>query len=138
GEVGGDSYAFLDGLSPDAIAQLMAAATTRNPGSSNSGNAPATGNGAAQLLYGQNPCIGHAGVYKAWNPQIQQRTEQQSETMRGVMGVTRRFGGVWRWDPCYQFGKTESRSRQYDEITHYRYTIAMVAVIEDRPGSPTL
>jgi len=138
GEVGGDSYAFLANLSPDAIAALMAAATTRNPGSSNSGNAPGTGNGAAQLLYGQNPCIGHAGVYKVWNPQIQQRTEQQSETLRGVMGVKGRLGNNWRWDAYYQFGKTESQSRQYNAMTNYRYTFAMDAVIDDRPGSPTL
>jgi outer membrane receptor protein involved in Fe transport len=137
GEVGGNSYAFLRDLSPDALAALMAAATTRNPGSSNSGNAPATGNGAAQLLYGQNPCIGHAGVYKVWNPQIQQRTEQQSETMRGVMGIKGRLGNEWRWDAYYQFGKTESESRQYNAMTNYRYTFAMDAVIDDRPDSPT-
>jgi outer membrane receptor protein involved in Fe transport len=137
GEVGGNSYAYLKDLSPEAIAALMAAATTRNPGATSPGNAPGAGNGAATLLYGQNPCAGHAGIYKVWNPQIHQRTEQKSETMRGVLGLKGNLVGDWRWDAYYQFGKTDSRSRQYNAMTNFRYTFALDAVIDDRPDSPT-
>jgi len=129
---GANENAYLATLTPEAIQALMAAATTRNPGASASGNAPGTGNGATQLLYGQNSCDGQAALYKVWNPQIQQRTEQDGETLRGVLGAKGRFGDSWRWDAYYQYGKTDSESRQYNAMTTYRYQFASDSVIDNR------
>ena len=52
--------------------------------------------------------------------------------MNGVLGVKGRFGGDWRWDVSYQYGKTDSESRQYNAMTTYRYQFATDAVIDNR------
>src|SRR5690606_6651893 len=51
-------------------------------------------------------------------------------------GLKGNLVGDWRWDAYYQFGKTDSRSRQYNAMTNFRYTFALDAVLDDRPDSP--
>ncbi len=118
---GANDNAFLNQLSPDALQKLKESFN----------NATQTGNGVAQL-YGQNPCAGQTAVYKVWNPQIQQRTSQDGETLRSVLGVKGRLGSTWRWDAFYQYGQTESSSLQNNVWTTYRYAFALDSVIDNR------
>ncbi len=77
-------------------------------------------------------CGGFTALRKVWNPQVQQWTEQESETMRVTTGVKGRFGRDWRWDVYYQYGQTESESRQNNVATNLRLAMAMDAIIDDR------
>ena len=124
-ELGRDAYAFLNQLSPEALLQVQ-----RSFGNNNS-----SGPGP-DYLTGSNPCTGFTSIYKVWNPQIQQQTKQDSETMRGVVGMRGRFGGDWRWDSYFQYGQTESSSLQNNVWTEIRRYFAMDAVIDDRAVLP--
>jgi outer membrane receptor protein involved in Fe transport len=120
---GRNAYAFLNQLDPQALAQIQNAF----------GNSTTAGGGAGvSTLYGANPCTGYTALRKVWNPQVQQYTRQESETMRFVGGVRGRFGSDWRWDSYYQYGQTESSSSQNDVATNLRLAFAMDAVIDDR------
>ncbi|HTP40346.1 MAG TPA: TonB-dependent receptor [Steroidobacteraceae bacterium] len=122
---GRNDNAFLNTLSPQALAQVKASFN----------NAPSTG--ANTTLYGSTPCTGNTAIYKVWNPQIQQKTMQDSDTMRGVLGTKGRFGSTWNYDVSYQYGRTNSDSQQNNVWTTYRYAFAMDSVIDDRVGSAT-
>jgi outer membrane receptor protein involved in Fe transport len=125
--LGKNSYAFLNTLDPEALTRLQ-----QNTGTS----ATAGGGSGLQLLYGDNPCSGYTAMRKVWNPQVQQKTTQHSETMRVVAGIKGRFGRDWRWDASYTWGKTDSQSNQTDVATNIRLAFAMDAVIDDR--GPTI
>jgi iron complex outermembrane receptor protein len=122
--VGRNSYAFLGQLSPEALNQVQAA-FNRSP-------TAGAGNASTQALWGANPCAGFTAIRKVWNPQIQQFTTQKSDTWRTVAGVRGRFGGDWRWDGYYQYGETNSLSKQYNGATNLSFNLAMDAVIDDR------
>src|SRR5690606_28820405 len=103
-----------------------------------SGFARTAGGGTGlDSLYGPYACNGFSAMAKVWNPQIQQWTDQQSDTARVTAGVKGRFGGDWRWDAYYQYGKTESKSLQNNVMTNLRMAMAIDAIIDDRVGSPT-
>src|SRR5690606_3898059 len=46
--------------------------------------------------------------------------------------VRGRFGADWQWDAYYQYGATDSSSRQYNVATNLRMAFALDAVIDDR------
>jgi outer membrane receptor protein involved in Fe transport len=122
-QLGRNAYAFLDNLTPEALYQLQRAFN----------NSTTTGGGAGlDNLYGPTPCRGHTALRKVWNPQIQQWTTQLSDTMRAVAGVRGDFGGDWRWEAYYQYGQTESTSRQNNVQTNLSFAFAVDAVIDDR------
>ncbi|MFO7324180.1 MAG: TonB-dependent receptor [Pseudomonadota bacterium] len=125
-QLGRDAYAFLYNLTPEAL-EMVQEAFNNNP---SSGPGP-------DYLVGSNPCAGFTSIYKVWNPQINQGTRQQSETMRAVVGLRGRFGSDWRWDAYLQYGETESSSLQNNVWTNIRRYFALDAVIDDRPDSPT-
>jgi outer membrane receptor protein involved in Fe transport len=126
--LGRNSYAFLNTLGAEALAQVKRAF----------GNSPSAGGGSGvDTLYGANPCTGSTAIRKVWNPQIQQWSSNESETMRIVAGVRGRFGRDWRWDGYYQYGQTESSSKAQNVATRIRMAFALDAVIDDRAGSPT-
>jgi outer membrane receptor protein involved in Fe transport len=123
---GRNEYAFLNTLSPEALNQLQRAFN----------NSITTGGGIAtgiDSLWGTNACNGFTAVRKVWNPQLERWTDQTQETKRVVAGVKGRFGRDWRWDAYYQWGKTDSASRQNNVATTVRLAMAMDAVIDDRP-----
>ncbi len=126
-QLGRNAYAFLGHVNPEALYQVQRAFN----------NSPAAGGGNSALtaLYGSSPCSGFTALRKVWNPQIQQWTSQESETWRAVAGVKGRFGRDWRWDAYYQYGQTESTSRQNNVQTNLSFAFAMDAVIDDRVGS---
>jgi len=151
-QLGRNSYAFLQNLSPEALYQVQRAFAVPSgantvygaiPGASGAlltgGTITASGGASTGLdaLYGPNACNGFTAMRKVWNPQVQQWTSNESETMRMVAGVKGRFGGDWRWEGYYQFGQTDSKSQQSDVATSLRLNMAMDAVIDDRVGSPT-
>jgi outer membrane receptor protein involved in Fe transport len=155
-QLGRNAYAFLYGLSPEALYQLQrgAGGVVSSPGSNYhslqnpvtgqvlSGFNPGIGGQTSGVggLWGANPCGGYTAVRKVWNPQLQQWTDQESETMRVLAGVKGRFGGDWRWDAYYQYGKTDSSSTQNNIATSIRLNMAMDSVVDDRQyladGSP--
>ena len=125
--------AYLNDLSPEALAQLQAAAGTMNPGGFFPGNAPQQGNAAQQQLGCQNA----ANLYKVWSPQIVQDTRNETDTLRGVLGFRGLLGQSWSIDGYYQYGRTETGSYQRNAMTTWRYTFATDSIIDERPGSPT-
>jgi outer membrane receptor protein involved in Fe transport len=132
-QLGRNSYAFLNNLSPDALYQVQNAF----------GNSAGAGGGTGlSSFFGTFPCGNPGGnsftaIRKVWNPQVQQYTSQKSETMRAVAGMRGRFASDWRWEAYYQYGKTDSSSRQNDVATNLRLGFALDAVIDDRQGSAT-
>jgi outer membrane receptor protein involved in Fe transport len=143
---GRNAYAYLRNLSPEALFQLQSAFTTSNTLATNFGakfgpdglalsGASNTAGGGAGLdtIYGPTPCAGFTAVRKVWNPQLDQWTTSEAETMRTVLGVKGRFGRDWRWDVSYQYGQTDSTSKQNNVATNLRLGMAMDAVIDDRP-----
>src|SRR5690606_18583547 len=140
-DLGRNAYAFLYGLTPEALYQLQrgAGGTVSSPGGTyHSLTNPVTGallggfnpgiggqTSGVGGLWGANPCGGYTAVRKVWNPQIQQWTDQESETMRVLAGVKGRFGSDWRWDAYYQYGKTDSSSTQNNIATSIRLNMAM-------------
>jgi outer membrane receptor protein involved in Fe transport len=132
--VGRNSYAFLNTLSPEALLAVQSGFSGNGTGS------PATagaGNFGVQALYGATPCSGQPGIRKLWNPQIWRQTSSETDTYTGLAGVKGRFGRDWRWDAYYQYGGTDSKSKQDNVATNLRLAFALDAVIDDRPGSPT-
>jgi outer membrane receptor protein involved in Fe transport len=151
-EMGRNSYAFLNNLSPDALAQLQrafgvngnfgaiidpstsalmtGANTTTTGGSFGAGGGVATG---LDVLYGTAPCNGFTAVRKVWNPQVQQYTTQNQKPWSATAGVRGRFGGDWRWEGSMQYGKTNSRSVLHNTQTNLRMALATDAVVDDRP-----
>jgi outer membrane receptor protein involved in Fe transport len=126
--LGRNSYAFLNDLSPEALNQVQSAFS----------NSIGTGAGAGlTTLYGETPCNGFTALRKVWNPQVQQWTSNESETLRLVGGIKGRFGGDWRWDAYFQYGETKSSSYQSNVATNLRLAWALDAVIDDRIDSPT-
>jgi outer membrane receptor protein involved in Fe transport len=128
-QVGSNSYAFLNNLSPEALLQVQSAF-----GRSNSAG---SGNAGVQALYGANPCTGLTAVRKLWNPQIWRETSSDTDTYSALAGARGKFGRSWRWDAYYQYGATDSASVQKNNATNLRLAFALDAVIDDRPGSPT-
>ncbi len=123
-QLGRNAYAFLQDLKPEALNQVQRAF--------NNSATAGGGNSALTALYGSSPCSGFTAIRKVWNPQIQQWTEQRSETWRAVAGIKGRFGGDWRWETYYQHGRTDSRSTQNNVQTNLSFAFAMDAVIDDR------
>jgi outer membrane receptor protein involved in Fe transport len=123
-QVGRNAYAFLNNLSPEALLAVQS-----NFG--NSGTAGA-GNLGVQQLYGANPCTNMTAIRKLWNPQIERSTRQVSDTYGATLGIKGRFGSDWQWDAYYQYGSTNSSSRQYNVATNLRMAFALDAVIDDR------
>jgi hypothetical protein len=99
--LGRNAYAFLGNLDPEALYQVQRAF----------GNSSITGGGPGlDNLFGATPCRGHTALRKVWNPQIEQWTAQESQTLRVVAGLRGSFGAGWSWDGYYQYGQTDSRS----------------------------
>jgi len=151
-QMGRNAYAFLNNLSPEALHQVQRAFGVPSGANNVYGaiqgadgalmtGATITASGGASTgldtLYGPNACNGFTAMRKVWNPQLQQWTDQESETMRALAGVKGRFGSDWRWDAYYQYGQTESASTQNNVATNLRLAMAMDAVIDDRVGSAT-
>ncbi|HWL63858.1 MAG TPA: TonB-dependent receptor [Steroidobacteraceae bacterium] len=100
-----------------------------------SGHAWDTGGGIATgpgALWGNTPCNNQTVIRKVWNPQVQQWTSNESETVRLVTGIKGRFGSDWRWDAYYQYGHTNSASTRKNVATSLRLNMAMDSVIDDR------
>jgi outer membrane receptor protein involved in Fe transport len=121
--LGRNAYAFLNNLTPEALYEVQRAFGR----SSTAGGGP-----GINTLFGDVPCRGFTAVRKVWNPQIQQWTEQRSETVRAVAGLRGRFGNDWQWEAYYQYGRTGSTSRQNNVQTNLSFAFAMDAVIDDR------
>ncbi|MFO7324500.1 MAG: TonB-dependent receptor [Pseudomonadota bacterium] len=122
--VGRNSYAFLHQLTPEALNQVQSAFN----------RSPTTGgtNAATAALWSQNPCAGFTAIKKVWNPQIQQWTENESDTWSATAGIKGRFGRDWRWDVYYQHGETQSFAKTHNGQTNLSFNFAMDAVIDDR------
>ena len=150
---GPNAYAYLKNLSPEALYQLQRAfGAPISPGSTTNVHGaiidPATGSyltGASvaagggtglDTIYGPSPCSGFTAMRKVWNPQINQWTTNESETMRAVLGVRGRFGRDWRWDVYYQYGQTDSVAVQSNVATNLRLAMALDAVIDPVTGQP--
>jgi outer membrane receptor protein involved in Fe transport len=133
-EVGRNSYAYLNQLSPEALTAVQNAGSGVNTGSLTTwGNATTAGSGSGlDTLYGTTPCSGFTAVRKVWNPQIQQSTSQKQEPYRALVGMKGRFGNDWRYDAYYQYGRTQSSSVTRNGATNLRMSFAMDAVIDDR------
>jgi outer membrane receptor protein involved in Fe transport len=121
--LGRNAYAFLDQLTPEALYQLQRAFNN----STTTGGGPGLDN-----LFGSTPCRGFTAVRKVWNPQIQQWTTQESDTVRAVVGLRGGFARDWRWEAYYQYGRTDSTSRQNNVQTNLSFAFATDAVIDDR------
>ncbi len=121
--LGRNAYAFLNNLDGEALFQVQNAFN----------NSPTAGAGAGlNTMFGPNTCSNFTALRKVWNPQVQQWTSQESETMRFVGGLKGRFAADWKWEGYYQYGQTESASRQNDVATNIRLAFAMDAVVDDR------
>jgi outer membrane receptor protein involved in Fe transport len=127
--LGRNAYAFLNQLDPTALNQVQAA-NNRSPGTG-------TSNAATSALWGTNPCTGFTAIKKVWNPQVQQFTEQDTDTWSAMAGVRGRFGQDWKWDAYFQYGATDSKSTVFNGATNLSFNFAMDAVIDDRVGSAT-
>ena len=127
--LGRNAYAYLNQLDPTALNQVRV--------SNNRSQTTGTSNSATAALWGANPCRGFTAVKKVWNPQIQQWTEQDTDTWSAMAGVRGRFGQDWKWDLYYQYGATDSRSKVFNGATNLSFNFAMDAVIDDRVGSAT-
>ncbi len=123
-QLGRNAYAFLSNLNPDALYQVENGFSATTPAATTP-----TGVGS---LYGTSLCNGSTAIRKVWNPQIQQSTTQKSDTWRAVAGVRGRFGDDWKWEGYYQYGSTDSTSRQTNVQTNLRMAFATDAVIDDR------
>src|SRR5690606_23213829 len=88
-------------------------------------------------LYGDSACIGFSVVRKVWDPQVQRWTSNTSETLSFTSGVKGRFAQSGNWDGYYQYGHTDSKSVATNVPTNLRLAMALDAVIDDDPGSPT-
>jgi outer membrane receptor protein involved in Fe transport len=146
--LGRNAYPFLYGLSDEALYQVQRGAggvvsqpganyhSLQNPvtGAVLTGFNPGIGGNTSGVggLWGANPCGGYTALRKVWNPQFQQWTEQESETMRVVAGIKGRFGSDWRWDTYYQYGHTNSSSTQNNIATAIRLNMSMDGVVDDR------
>jgi len=124
-QLGRNAYAFLNHLDDEALLAVQSAF-------GNSGTAGA-GNLGVQQLYGANPCTNMTAIRKLWNPQIQRSTSSDTNTYSATLGLRGRFGSDWSWDAYYQYGATDSISRQYNVATNLRMAFALDAVIDDRP-----
>lgn len=126
---GRNGYYFLANLDPEALDVVKRAF----------GNSSMIGGGNSALtaLYGPSPCAGFTAVRKVWNPQIQQWTTQSSATWHVLGGLRGRFADDWRWEGYYQYGATDSASRQNNVATNLSYAFAIDAVVDDRVDSPT-
>ena len=124
-QIGRNAYAFLNNLDDRALAAVQNAF-----GASTTAGA---GNAGVQQLYGGTPCAGMTAIRKLWNPQIERSTTSDSNTFSATAGARGRFGSDWRWDTYYQYGGTDSVSRQFNVATNLRMAFAMGAVIDDRP-----
>ncbi len=151
-QLGRNAYAFLNDLSPEALYQVQKAfgvgglvayyGTLQNPetGALLTGFPASTGGSASpglSALYGDSACSGFSVVRKVWDPQIQRWTSNNSETLSFTTGVKGRFGQSWNWDVYYQYGHTDSESVATNVPTNLRLAMALDAVIDDDPGSPT-
>ncbi len=128
--VGNNSYAFLTQLTPQALQAVQAASLVGS--STNSGNSTTTGNGTESLWLGGSPCSGGTAIYKEWNDQYELDVENNTRTLRGVVGLKGRWGESWRWDGYYQYGETKSNSLQTNATTSYALAFAMDAVTDTR------
>jgi len=149
-QLGRNAYAFLNNLSPEALYQVQrafgsaggsyGALTNPNTGALLTGFAATTSGGAStglDTLYGPNACGGYTAMRKAWDPQIERWTTNESDTLSLTASIKGRFGSSWKWDAYYQYGHTESKSMAKNIATNLRLNMAMDAVIDDRPESPT-
>jgi outer membrane receptor protein involved in Fe transport len=146
-EMGRNANAFLAALSPEALNQVRSAFGTgsthgaivdQQTGTLLAGFPNTTGGGSGlDSIYGPSPCQGFTAMRKVWYPQLQQYTNQVQEPWRALVGVRGRFGGDWRWDAYYQYGSTDSTSRQNNVATNLRLAMATDAVIDDRVDSAT-
>jgi outer membrane receptor protein involved in Fe transport len=124
-QTGRNAYAFLSNLSDEALLAVQSAF----------GNSATAGQGnlGVQQMYGANPCSNMTAIRKLWNPQIERSTTSDTDTYSVTAGARGRFGSDWRWDTYYQYGATDSVSRQYNVATNLRMAFALDAVIDDRP-----
>jgi outer membrane receptor protein involved in Fe transport len=124
-QLGRNSYAFLSNLSPQALKAVQSAF----------GNSATAGQGnlGVQQMYGGTPCTNMTAIRKLWNPQIERSTKSDTDTYSVTAGARGRFGADWRWDTYYQYGATDSVSRQFNVATNLRMAFALDAVIDDRP-----
>ena len=112
--------------------------------STNARNALAAASGNSPFGAANEFCVAFAPgtwstvVQKNWQGQNSQVVFTDTEVIRGVVGLNGNFAETWRWDAYYQYGKT-TRDQIGDQYrTNQRYTMAVDAVLDTRPGSATL
>jgi outer membrane receptor protein involved in Fe transport len=123
-QLGRNAYAFLNNLSPESLLAVQSAFN-------NSGTA-GQGNLGVQQLYGATPCSNMTAIRKLWNPQIERSTKSDTDTYNATLGARGRFGTDWTWDTYYQYGGTDSTSRQFNVASNLRMAFALDSVIDDR------
>jgi len=84
-------------------------------------------------------CFGGTIVSKDWSAQDDQTVTTDTKVTRSVVGLKGSFGtSTWTWETYYQYGKTTRDQIGAGYMTNHRYVFATDAVIDTRPGSPTL
>jgi iron complex outermembrane recepter protein len=84
------------------------------------------------------PYLPGTAITKDWSAQNDDTVITDTKVIRGVVGLNGKLGGSWTWDAYYQYGKTTRDQIGYNYRTNWRYEMATDAVIDTRPGSPTL
>jgi iron complex outermembrane receptor protein len=112
-------------LTPDIAAVI--AANAGNAGDLNFG-CPAFG-----FFTGQP----QATVSKDYSGLTDQAVSTDTEVKRVVLGLSGLLTGSWTWDAYATYGETKRAQIGHDYRTNHRFTMAVDAVIDNRPGSPT-
>ena len=114
------------------------------PGNAYLGTLTANARNAIAAAAGNNP-FGAANEFclatmtrKLWVPQVLPSVTTDTQVTRAVAGLNGKFGETWTWDAYYQYGKTTRDQIAHQYRTNWRFTMAVDAVIDTRPGSATL
>lgn len=86
---------------------------------------------------GALPFLQGTVISKNWNGQVDQNVITDTEVVRAVVGAKGRLGSKWSWDAYYQYGRTVRDQIGSGYRTNWRYTMAVDAIIDPRPDSPT-
>ncbi len=96
----------------------------------------AIGNGGFFACF--DPFNPQTTVRKDFTDEIDQIVNTDTESTRLVLGLNGTIGeSTWTWDAYYQYGKTDREQIGYDYRTNLRFNMAVDAIIDPRPDSPT-
>ena len=120
-----------------AVQAAIAANGTNNFFANNAGC------GDGSLAFGGPPSppgtfLPGTAITKDWTAQNDDTVITDTKVTRAVLGFNGKLVGSWTWDAYYQYGKTSRDQIGYNYRTNWRYEMATDAVIDTRPGSPTL